>query len=612
MSKFLEQINSPADLKRLTYDELKVYAEEVRHFIIDSVKNTGGHLASNLGTVELTIALHYVFDSPTDKIIWDVGHQSYTHKIITGRLSKFSHLRENGGISGFPKMTESEHDAFTVGHSSTSLSAGVGLARAAELTGEKRSVVSVIGDGAFTGGMAFEALNDIGERHTKMIMILNDNTMSISKNVGALSKYLSRLRLSKRYYRFKHNIKLGVQTLPFFGDRVYKFLDKTKEVFKSIFQSNKMFESLGVKYYGPLDGHNIALLIQVLKQLKSEQCPVILHLITDKGKGSIEAQHNPCKFHGVSPLDATKENCFSQVFSEFMCDSAKTDKNLVAITAAMADGTGLVEFSKMYPDRFFDVGIAEEHAVTMAAGMASGGIKPYFAVYSTFLQRGFDQILHDVCINNLPVTFAVDRSGAVGADGVTHQGIYDISYLSMIPNMTICTPKDGDEFKKMLQWSISFNAPLAIRYPKSFVSNYNTNNSIVLGKWENLRASKGSNVYILAAGNRALDAAIKIEDANIINALFIKPLDIDFLDAINKPGNLIITVEDNAIAGGFGEAVLRYIYSCESGAKVEIVGYPDKFEEGRSSKQSLIDAGIHEENFKKIIKSFKESLKKLV
>ncbi len=601
MDETIGQVNSPQELKKLNYRKLTEYCEYLRDFIMGSVRNTGGHLASSLGAVELAVALHYVFDCPSDKILWDVGHQAYAHKIITGRADKFSMLRKNGGISGFPRMTESEYDAFSMGHSSTSLSVGLGYARARDLAGESYHVVSVIGDGAFTGGMAFEALNDIGAARAKMIIVLNDNKMSISENVGAMSVYLSRLRLSKRYSRLKHTVKKGVLGIPLFGEHIYKSLDKTKDALKSLLQTDKMFEQMGIKYYGPIDGHDLLNLVSVLRQVKNEKGPVLLHIVTEKGKGDPVAQSDPSKFHGIGPVGAGGEKKFSAVVSQFLCEEGKRDEKVVAITAAMADGTGLCTFEKQCPNRCFDVGIAEQHAVTLAAGLAAGGLKPYFAVYSTFLQRGFDQVLHDVCLNKLGVRFLIDRAGAVGDDGVTHQGIYDIAYLSMIPEITVLTPRDGNELRKMLIWSLDFDGPLAIRYPKSYAAEY-TCTEIEYGKWETVRKTS-SRVYVIAVGGRALQAAEQVENANIIYARFIKPPDTALLDELNADGNLLITVEDGALSGGVGQAVLSYLNTKGLRATVRCIGYPDAFLEDYSIAHSLENAGICKEGIENIIKS---------
>lgn len=602
MTDLIKQVNSPADLKALDYRKLNEYCGDLRDFILDTVRNTGGHLASSLGAVELTVALHYVFDCPKDKILWDVGHQAYAHKIITGRRDKFSQIRTDGGISGFPRMSESECDAFTMGHSSTSLSVGLGYSRARDGRNENYEVISVIGDGAFGGGMVYEALNDIGASHTKMIIVLNDNKMSISRNVGAMSEYLSKLRLSKRYSRLKYTVKKGLLGIPLVGTHIYRALDKTKEGIKALTQSNKMFEQMGIKYYGPIDGHNLSNLIGIFKRAKGESGPVLIHILTDKGKGDPEVESHPSQFHGIQPSGARATLDYSTVLSEFLCEDCANKNEVVAITAAMSDGTGLTAFGEKFPERCFDVGIAEQHAVTLAAGLAAGGLKPYFAVYSTFLQRGFDQMIHDVCLNNLGVTFLIDRAGAVGADGVTHQGIYDLSYLGMIPGITVLAPKDGNEFHEMLKFSLSFDRPLAIRYPKSYVENRECV-PIQYGKWERLKSSD-SKVFVLAVGGRAIDAAWNVSGINLINARFVKPLDIAFLDSINKSENKILTIEDGSLKGGFGQSVISYLNTVGLKAKVKSMGYPDEFLESYSVSDSLESIGISELGIAEVIKNF--------
>lgn len=602
--KYFDKINSPTELKSLNEDELKIYSEEIREKIIETVNIRGGHLASNLGVVELSVALHYVFDCPEDKIIWDVGHQCYAHKIITGRKDGFEKLRTNGGISGFPSPKESKFDAFLAGHSSTSLSAALGFALARDRLSQTHNIVAVIGDGALTGGMAYEALNEIGETQTKMIIVLNDNKMSISENVGAMSKYLNRLRLSGRYRELKRNVKRAVSALPFIGDGLVGAIDKSKDKIKGLFIPNKIFESLGIKYVGPFDGHDISDLIEVFESAKKCDKPILIHVCTEKGRGDTVAENNPSKFHGIGSIADSDKNeySFSAEIGKFFCNIAESEKKLAVITAAMRDGTGLKEFSLKYPEYFYDVGIAEQHAVTMAAGMAMAGLKPYFAVYSTFLQRGFDQILHDVCLQSLPVRFLIDRAGAVGADGKTHQGIYDLSYLSMMPGMTVCTPKDVPELTKILQWSLHFDAPLAIRYPKSCLKIYNTDNEIHLGKWEKL-VTAASNVYIIAAGNRMIDVAVSIENVNVYNALFIKPLDEEVLKSLNCKGNLIITLEDNVASGGFGEAV-RNFYGETPDAIIVTLSHPDKINDNRNIESTLEMSGLNRENILRIIKKY--------
>ena len=577
MSDFLEKVNSPADLKELSKRELGAYADEVRNLIVETVKHCGGHLASNLGTVELSIALHYVFDCPKDKILFDVGHQSYTHKIITGRRDKFSGLRQDGGISGFPNAEESEYDPVTTGHSSTSLSVGLGMARARDLAGDDYNVVSVIGDGAFTGGMTFEALNDIGANKEKMIIVLNDNKMSISKNVGAFAEYLSKLRLSKRYNTIKYDIKKGVGALPFFGDKFVDFLDKAKDDVKASLLPNKFFENLGIKYYGPFDGHNIEDLTDVLARLKNNKGPVLLHVVTHKGNGVSAAMENPDKYHGVSPQTCVirRETSFSSVVSRELCKLAAVDDKIVAVTAAMAIGTGLNDFASQYRDRYFDVGIAEEHAVAMCAGFAAAGYKPFFAVYSSFWQRAFDQTITDICIDKRAVTFLIDHAGAVGGDGVTHQGAFDLAALAMIPNMTIMQPKDGAELANMIEFAASFNAPLAIRYPKAYDYDFDDHTDVSALKWETI-AKVNTNVIVLAVGNRAIKAALGLHGVTVINARIVKPLDCELLDSVAE-NSVVITIEDGIVRGGFGESVRAYFEDGNKKVKVVTIGYGGGF-----------------------------------
>ena len=594
---YLEKINSPADLKKLRLRELETYAEEVREYIIKVVNKNGGHMASNLGAVDFTIALHYVFDCPDDKFIFDVGHQSYAHKIITGRAKEFATIRMPGGITGFENMHESECDAFSTGHSSTSLSAALGIARARDLAGEKFNVVSVIGDGALTGGMAYEALNDIGASRTKMIIVLNDNTMSISKNVGAMSAYLAKLRLSKRYKVLKTTFKRGIDGIPLVGPLAVVAADRTKTWLKKQMSTNKMFEQLGFKYYGVFDGHNIGEIVNMLRRLKNEPSPVILHLLTNKGNGLYEAEKDPEKYHGVEGVHEDIRK-YSDVVSAKLIDMAGKDDRVVAVTAAMTAGTGLAQFHEKFPKRFFDVGIAEQHAVTMCAGFASAGYKPYFAVYSSFLQRGFDQLLHDVCLNNLPVRFLVDRAGAAGSDGVTHQGLFDLAYLTMLPNMTVLAPHNGDELAKMLDFSLTFDGPLAIRYPKGY-RDVSSVVPIVYGKWETLKTT-GSKVTVLSVGNRMVGKAVR-SGANVISARFVKPLDTAMLDLLNAEGNLVVTLEDNILRGGFGQSVLAYLSGRGMKCEVKCVGFPDEFIEEMSVADAFEKYGITIDALKKIV-----------
>ncbi|MCH5155542.1 MAG: 1-deoxy-D-xylulose-5-phosphate synthase [Clostridiales bacterium] len=598
-------ITTPTELKRLNINELDGLCATLRERIINVVEKNGGHLASNLGTVELIVALHYVYDCPKDKIIFDVGHQSYTHKILTGRGQAFDGLRQNGGISGFPQPEESEYDAFTAGHASTSLSVALGFAEAARRNNADDNVVAVIGDGALTGGMAYEALNAIGSEGLPITIVLNDNNMSISKNVGAMSKYLTRLRVSKKYVGMKNEIKRAVSIIPLFGDGILHVLEKGKSLLKRIILSNKMFEEMGISYYGPFDGHNVGELIRTFVQVKKKQGPSIVHIITDKGHGLKSAVTDPEHSHGISSVGTIGSDDFSAVLGEFLTEAAEKDNRVTAVTAAMAIGTGLEKFALAFPDKFKDVGIAEEHAVTYCAALAAGGLKPYFAVYSTFLQRGFDQIVHDVCIGNRAVTLCIDRAGVVGADGVTHQGVFDLSYLLPIPNMTVMCPTDGDEFRKMLDFSLGFNAPLALRYPKSYSQN-RPHTEIVYGKWEQISVDKKSKVYVLCAGGRALDIALFAAESkkiNVINARFVKPLDTEYLDGINKKGNIVITVEDNMRSGGFGMSVLQYFNSRGMLCKCAALAHDDMFIDDRDISSSLKKSGITSENLLSVVKS---------
>jgi len=650
---YLERVNSPDDLKKLSISELKLYAKEAREFLVKTVLKTGGHLASNLGAVELTVALHYVFDCPKDKFLFDVGHQSYIHKMITGRLRQMSKLRADDGISGFPSPLESDADTFMTGHSSTSISLALGLARARDLSGEDYKILPIIGDGSFTGGMVYEALNDIGQADVKLTIILNDNKMSISKNIGAISKYFTRLRLSRKYNIFRANVKKTL--LPFFGDGENLTLKKAKGRVKEFFLASRLFENFGISYYGPVDGHNVAELVDIFRKVSLKDRPSIIHLVTQKGRGYAEAEESPDKFHSVAaaekaiyfsapPNTQQTENVdvqrdmrsfptvksFSVLAGDTLLKLAEKDDKVVAITAAMGLGTGLECFAKKFRDRYFDVSIAEQHAVSVAAGLAKGGYKPYFFVYSTFLQRGFDQILHEVSLGNFPVKFLIDRAGAVGNDGATHQGIFDFSYLSLIPNMTIMTPKDGTELAEMIKWSANFPHPLAIRYPKDYVTEYNvctdmtpityskhgktssTKCPIEYGKWEVLK-NCGSKVFLLAAGNRMIDLAHKIDNVNIINARFIKPLNREFLYKINKNGNLIITLEDNVLSGGFGQAVVSYLNAersadissiNEAGAKIINFAHGDRHVNSRDVALSFKESGITEKDIKTAISRF--------
>lgn len=592
MDKIIDNLKDINAVKQMSLKELTIFSEEIREFLTEKVSITGGHLASNLGVVELTLSLYNVFDFNSDKLIWDVGHQAYVHKILTGRKDQFDTLRQFGGLSGFPKREESIYDMFDTGHSSTSISAALGMARARDLKNGKHEVVAVIGDGALTGGMSFEALNDAGYRNTKIIIILNDNQMSIAKNVGGMSTYLSKFRIDPKYNKFKEEFNSTINKIPTLGKGVTKSIEKIKDGIKQLIVPGMLFEDMGIKYLGPIDGHNVKELSKVLSKAKNIKGPVLIHVITKKGKGYNYAEKNPDKFHGVGPFDCDSgELCFSsgatysKVFGEEIVSLAKDKSNIVAITAAMKDGTGLSEFSKKYPSRFFDVGIAEQHAVTLAAGMAMEGLKPIFAVYSTFLQRAYDQILHDVCIQKLPIIFAVDRAGIVGEDGETHQGVFDLSYLSHMPNMVILAPKCVEELRYMLRWAVNEEYPIAIRYPRG-----GDNKSIILsplkkfikGRWEVLNLE--GNIAIIATGKMVQHAILAQEKlrelgitVSVINACFIKPIDKVLLDDLVKKEFKIVTIEDNMLHGGFGVMVLEYINLITNKISVVNLGFKDEF-----------------------------------
>lgn len=591
MGRLLDKINSPEDVKGLSVVELEVLAGEIREFLIDTVSKTGGHLSSNLGVVELTLSIFKNFNLEEDKIVWDVGHQSYIHKILTGRKDGFKSLRQYGGMSGFPKRCESKYDSFDTGHSSTSISAALGMARARDIMGKSNDVIAVIGDGALTGGMALEALNDVGFNKTKMIVILNDNQMSISHNVGGLSSHLNNLRMEPRYNKLKSDINSTLSSSNV-GKKVAHYLSRFKDSIKQFVVPSMLFEDMGLKYIGPIDGHDIDTMNEVMRKAKQIDGPVIIHVMTHKGRGYELAERNPKKFHGVTPFDlesgeAFKAKCsknYSSVFGDSMIELAGKDDRIVAITAAMPDGTGLKEFSKKYPNRFFDVGIAEEHATTLAAGMASQGLRPVFAVYSTFLQRAFDQIIHDVCIQNLPVVFAIDRAGIVGEDGETHQGVFDLSYLSLIPNMTVLAPKHLNEIPLMLKWAVDSNSPVAIRYPRGgdCTEEVNEIKEITYGKWE--KVSQGEKVAIIAVGKMVQHAILAKKELIkkginplIISATFVKPIDTEYLKELVNNDYKILTIEDNVIKGGFGSNVLQLAQELGLKNKFEILGYKDEF-----------------------------------
>ncbi|MDD2574147.1 MAG: 1-deoxy-D-xylulose-5-phosphate synthase [Bacillota bacterium] len=593
--EMLENLNGPEDLKGLSDMQQRVLAREVRHVLVDTVSRTGGHLASNLGVVELTIALHSVYESPRDRIIWDVGHQAYVHKLLTGRYGNFGTLRQFGGISGFPRIDESPHDVFGAGHSSTSISAALGIAAARDLEGEDYSVVAVIGDGAMTGGMAFEALNHAGHLEKDITVVLNENEMSIAKNVGSLSKYLSRVRTHPRYSRVKEDIEGIIKRIPAVGSSMAKVAGKAKDSIKYFLVPSMLFEELGFTYLGPIDGHDLPVLKDVLKRTKKLKGPVLIHVVTKKGKGYRPALDNPDTFHGVGCFNKeTGEiivngsgQSYSSAFGKAMLELAGEDPKLVALTAAMAAGTGLSGFAKAYPDRFFDVAIAEQHAVTYAAGLARSGFRPVFAVYSTFLQRAYDQIIHDVCLQNLPVVFAVDRAGIVGQDGPTHHGAFDLSYLSHIPNMQVLAPCCCAEIKDMLKYALNSEGPVAIRYPRGEgqpVRGY-TPGPLEKGKSEIVQ--KGKDLFIIAVGNM-LSRACRVADqlgkrgikAGVVNARFVKPVDTGMLADILKDCDRIAVLEDNVIRGGYGSYLLEYINSMGFNTmdiKIKLLGLPDEF-----------------------------------
>jgi 1-deoxy-D-xylulose-5-phosphate synthase len=591
----LEEINSPDDLKRLSASRLPEVAAELRQMIIETCARNGGHLAPGLGVVELTIALHRVFSTPADKIVWDVGHQAYAHKILTGRRERFGTLRTLDGISGFPKRGESPHDAFDVGHSSTSISAATGYAAARDLDGRKNKVLAVIGDGSMTGGLAYEGMNHAGHLDKDLIVILNDNEMSIAENVGALSNFLSRTSSSEFVHRFKKDVESFLKRVDV-GKGVLHIARKIEDSFKGFFTPGMLFEAFGFNYVGPIDGHDLPKLIETLESVKKLNDAVLVHVLTKKGKGYKPAEENPSLFHGVGPFDIGTGKVFkgkggaasyTAVFGSALCKLATEDERITAITAAMPDGTGLTGFAKEFPGRFFDVGIAEQHGVTFAAGLAAEGLRPVFAVYSTFLQRAYDQVFHDVCLQNLPVTFALDRGGVVGSDGPTHHGAFDLSYLRHLPNMTLMAPKDENELQHMLATAIELGAPAAIRYPRGNgygVPLDQTLTPLPVGKAELLR--EGSDGALLALGSMvvpALEAASMLEEQHgirltVVNARFVKPLDAALILELAGKCSVLITLEENALQGGFGTAVLELLEEHElSGIRVLRLGYPDSY-----------------------------------
>jgi 1-deoxy-D-xylulose-5-phosphate synthase len=609
----LEQIDSPKDLKALDTAELPELAEELRAFILDTVSQTGGHLASNLGTVELTIALHRVFDTPRDQIIWDVGHQSYPHKILTGRRNQMATLRKQHGLSGFPKRSESPHDSFGVGHSSTSISAALGMSIAQQDNPERGACIAVIGDGAMTAGMAFEALNHAGGMDADVIVILNDNEMSISPNVGGMSKYLTRILSSRLYSNMRESSK---KVLKHMGG-MWELARRTEEHMKGMIIPGTLFEELGFHYYGPIDGHDLDMLTSTLNNLKQLRGPRILHIVTSKGKGYNYAENDPCSYHGVSSFDpangvvsgmSKKAQTYTQVFGDWLCDMARADTRLLGITPAMREGSGLVAFSEEFPERYIDVGIAEQHAVTLAAGMACEGMKPGVAIYSTFLQRAYDQLIHDVAIQNLPVLFAIDRAGLVGADGPTHAGTFDLSFLRCVPKLLVMAPADENECRKMLTTGYLHDGPAAVRYPRGAGIGAEIDpglDPLPIGKGHVLR--EGHDIALLMFGSltdSCLEAARDL-NATLVNMRFIKPLDTDLIDQIAEKHRLIVTLEDNVIAGGAGSAVSEYLSSARKRPDILHLGLPDNFVEHGERNALLAQCGLDAEGIIRAVRTLR-------
>lgn len=601
MYDLLNSISNPADLRLLDRKHLKVLATELREFILESVSKTGGHLASNLGAIELTIALHYVYNTPHDLLVWDVGHQSYPHKILTGRREGMAKLRMKGGLAGFPKREESEYDTFGVGHSSTSISAALGMAVASKLKGDNRHAVAIIGDGAMTAGMAFEALNNAGAMDANMLVILNDNDMSISPNVGALNNYLSKLISGSLYNKVRKNGSKLLEAAP----PLHEFVRKTEEHFKGMFTPSTLFEEFGFHYFGPIDGHDIDTLIDTLNNIRELDGPRFLHVVTRKGQGYKLAENDPVLYHGVSKFDRTNgisggksggKPSYTQIFGDWLCDMAKQDTRLVGITPAMREGSGMVRFQQEHPDRYFDTGIAEQHAVTFAAGLACEGMKPVVAIYSTFLQRAYDQLIHDVALQNLPVVFAIDRAGLVGADGPTHAGVYDIAYMRCIPNMTILTPADENECRQMLYTAFQLNTPTAVRYPRGTgpgIAIEQAMTAIPLGKGEIRR--RGQKVALLAFGpmlQPAMQAAEAL-NATVVNMRFVKPLDNALVEGLAHSHDLLVSIEEGCIMGGAGSAISEALASADITTPLLQLGLPDSYIEHGDPIGLLADCGLN-------------------
>ena len=603
----LEKIQKENDIKNLEPGELEVLAQEIREFLIEKISVTGGHLASNLGVVELTMALHLAFQLPEDKLIWDVGHQAYTHKLLTGRKAGFDGLRKYGGMSGFPKRKESECDAFDTGHSSTSISAGLGYVAARDIQGQHHYVVSIIGDGSLTGGMAYEALNNASHLKHNFIIVLNDNNMSISENVGGMSSYLNGLRTADAYTGLKKGVEDTLKKIPVRGEKIVDQLKKTKSSVKQLFVPGMFFEDMGITYLGPVDGHDIRKLYKTFKEAKRVNHAVLVHVLTKKGKGYAPAEENPSRFHGTGPFvietgepkSPSKRDSYTDVFSKVITDIGKSNEKVVAITAAMADGTGLSRFGKKFPERFYDVGIAEEHALTFAAGLAAGGMKPVVALYSSFLQRAYDQTIHDICLQNLPVVLAVDRAGLVGNDGETHQGLFDLSFLSMIPNMTILSPKNRWEMADMIRYAVDFEYPIAVRYPRgeAYEGLKEFRTPIEYGKSELLYEEE--EIAVIFVGHMAsLAEEVRKElkkrghHCSLVNARFVKPVDTDMLDRLAEGHKLIVTIEENVLTGGFGQQVLDYVSRAELPVRVLNVGIPDDYVEHGNVEVLRAEVGL--------------------
>lgn len=612
----LEKINGPNDIQNLPEEELPVLAEEIREFLIRRISEAGGHLASNLGVVELTMAMHLVFHLPEDKIIWDVGHQSYTHKILTGRRNGFETLRKFGGISGFPKRCESACDCFNTGHSSTSISAGLGYVQARDLKGEDYAVLSVIGDGSLTGGMAYEAMNNAAQLKTNFIIVLNDNNMSISENVGGMSEYLGSMRTNSVYMELKQGVVEALNQIPFYGERIVRHIKRTKSGIKQLFIPGMLFEEMGLTYLGPVDGHNLDKMIRMFHEARKVNGAVLMHVVTKKGKGYRPAERHPARFHGAEPFDVetgvplkkkTKAN-YTDIFSAVMRKLGERNPNVVAITAAMPDGTGLKRFKNSFPDRFFDVGIAEQHAVTFAAGLAAGGMIPVVAIYSSFLQRAFDQIVHDVCLQKLHVVFAIDRAGLVGSDGETHQGIFDLSFLSAIPNMCIMAPKNKWELSDMVKFAVEYDGPIAVRYPRgeAYAGLEKHRAAVRYGKSEVLYDER--EIALVAVGSMvktAYEVRQRLKekgfDCTLVNARFVKPLDEELLLSLAGEHRLIVTLEENVQNGGFGEHVTEFYSQIEGGVSILNIALPDDYVEHGNVELLKSECGLDVESIEKKI-----------